>query len=138
VRDLIIGYTSGVFDILHVGHINILRNARSMCDRLIVGVTTDELLRSYKNREAVIPFEERIELVRSIRYVDVAVPQNNMDKLTMCKKLKASIMFVGDDWYNTERWNEYEKAFSAENIKIVYFPYTPNVSSTILRDKIAD
>lgn len=135
---MIIGYTSGVFDILHVGHINILRNARSMCDRLVVGVTTDELLRTYKKREAVIPFEERIELVRSVRYVDVAVPQSDMDKLTMCKKVKASVMFVGDDWYKTERWDEYEKTFAAENIKIIYFPYTPNVSSTILRDKIAD
>ncbi len=135
---MIIGYTSGVFDILHVGHINILRNARGMCDRLVVGVTTDELLRTYKNRESVIPFEERIELVRSIKYVDVAVPQSDMDKLTMCKKVKANVMFVGDDWYKTARWEEYEKSFAVEDIKIVYFPYTPNVSSTILREKLSD
>lgn len=134
---LIIGYTSGAFDLIHVGHLNVLRNARGMCDRLVVGVTTDELLRDCKGREAVIPFDERIELVRSIKYVDAAVPQRDMDKLAMCKKLDACIMFVGDDWYQTERWNEYEKAFAEENIKIIYFPYTKNVSSTVLREKLS-
>jgi len=128
---MIIGYTAGVFDLFHVGHLNLLKNAKGMCDKLVVGVTVDELV-AYKGKRAVIPFEDRIEIVRSIRYVDAAVPQYDMDKLTMCKKLGATVLFVGDDWYGTEKWTEYEKQFSAAGIKIVYFPYTRGVSSTKL------
>ncbi len=126
---MVIGYTTGVYDLFHVGHLNLLRNAKGMCDRLVVGVTVDELV-SYKGKQAVIPFEERIEMVRACRYVDAAVPQYDMDKLTACKKLGASYLFVGDDWYETEKWQEYEKEFAEEGIKIVYFPYTKEVSST--------
>ena len=132
---MIIGYTSGVYDLFHIGHLNVLKNAKSMCDRLVVGVTTDELA-LYKNKKPIIPYEERAEIVRSIRYVDAVVPQENMDKLTMCKKLKASVMFVGDDWYDTEKWNGFEEEFQKEGIQIVYFPYTKGTSSTILREKI--
>ena len=132
---MIIGYTTGVFDLFHVGHLNILKNAKGMCDKLIVGVTVDELV-SYKGKEALIPFEERMEIVRSCKYVDVAVPQYDMDKLTACKKLKADILFVGDDWYKTPKWEEYEKEFKEAGIKIVYFPYTQNVSSTKIRQML--
>ena len=134
-EDLIIGYTTGVYDMFHIGHLNLLKNAKGMCDRLVVGVTIDELV-SYKGKKAMIPFEERIEIVRSIKYVDAAVPQYDMDKLTACKKLGAKILFVGDDWYNTEKRNEYEKKFAKEGIKIVYFPYTKGISSTLLAKKI--
>ncbi len=126
---MVIGYTTGVYDLFHVGHLNLLRNAKGMCDRLIVGVTVDELV-GYKGKDAVIPFEDRIEMVRACRYVDAAVPQYDMDKLTACKKLGASYLFVGDDWYGTEKWEEYEKEFAEEGIQIVYFPYTKEVSST--------
>ena len=126
---MIIGYTAGVFDLFHIGHLNLLRNAKGMCDRLIVGVTTDELVR-YKGKTPVIPFTDRIEIIRGIRYVDAVVAQDNMDKLEMCKKLKANVMFVGDDWYKSEKWQEYERQFAEANIEIVYFPYTKNVSST--------
>ena len=132
---MIIGYTTGVYDLFHIGHLNLLKNAKSMCDRLVVGVTVDELV-EYKGKKAMIPFEERIEIVRSIKYVDAAVPQYDMDKLTACKKLKADIMFVGDDWYQTDKWNEYEKDFSKEGIKIVYFPYTKHISSTRIADSL--
>ena len=100
-----------------------------MCDKLIVGVTIDELV-AYKGKKSMIPFEDRIEIVRSCKYVDAAVPQYNMDKLSACKKLGASVLFVGDDWYGTEKWKEYEQVFEQEGIKIVYFPYTRGVSST--------
>lgn len=126
---MIIGYTSGVYDLFHIGHLNLLKNAKGMCDKLIVGVTVDELV-TYKGKHAIIPFEDRIEIVRNIKYVDAAVPQYDMDKMTMCKKLKANILFVGDDWYNSEKWNEYEKQFNEAGIEIVYFPYTKGVSST--------
>jgi len=126
---MIIGYTAGVFDLFHIGHLNLLRNAKGMCDRLIVGVSTDELVK-YKGKTPVIPFCDRIEIVRNLRCVDAVVAQEDMDKLNMCKKLKANIMFVGDDWYKSDRWQEYEEAFAKEGIKIVYFPYTKNISST--------
>ena len=126
---MIIGYTTGVYDLFHIGHLNLLKNAIGMCVKLIVGVTIDELV-TYKGKKAMIPFEDRIEIVRSIKYVDAAVPQYDMDKLTACKKLKANILFVGDDWYDTPKWQNYERQFNEAGIKIVYFPYTKGVSST--------
>lgn len=127
---MIIGYTSGVYDLFHIGHLNLLKNAKGMCDKLIVGVSTDDLVISYKGKQAMIPFEDRIEIIRSCKYVDAAIPQYDMDKLTICKKLGANIIFVGDDWYGTEKWINYEKEFYEAGIKIVYFPYTKGVSST--------
>lgn len=126
---MIIGYTAGVYDLFHIGHLNLLKNAKGMCDKLIVGVTVDNLV-AYKGKQAMIPFEDRIEIVRSIKYVDAAVPQYDMDKLTACKKLGATVLFVGDDWYGTEKWNKYEEEFAKAGIRIVYFPYTKGVSST--------
>ncbi|MBO4348836.1 MAG: adenylyltransferase/cytidyltransferase family protein [Candidatus Methanomethylophilaceae archaeon] len=128
---MIIGYTAGVYDLFHIGHLNLLKNAKGMCDKLVVGVTTDDLV-TYKGKRALIPFEDRIEIVRSIKYVDAAVPQYDMDKLTACKKLGAQILFVGDDWYGSEKWADYEKEFKENGIRIVYFPYTKGVSSTII------
>lgn len=128
---LVIGYTSGVYDLFHIGHLNLLKNAKGMCDKLVVGVTTDDLV-LYKGKRAVIPFEDRLEIVRSIKYVDAVIPQENMDKVTMCKKLKANILFVGDDWYATEKWERYEEELRNINVRIVYFPYTQGISSTII------
>ena len=129
---MIIGYTTGVYDLFHIGHLNLMKNAKGMCDKLIVGVTVDELV-AYKGKKAMIPFEDRIEIVRSIKYVDAAVPQYDMDKLTACKKLGAQMLFVGDDWYGTEKWQAYEREFAEAGIKIVYFPYTHGTSSTQIR-----
>ena len=128
-QNLIIGYTTGVFDLFHIGHLNLLKNAKSFCDRLIVGVTVDDLV-LYKGKRAVIPFVDRVEIVRSIKYVDAVVPQNDMNKLEMCLRLKANIFFIGDDWYGTNRFNSYEKELSSKGIKIIYFPYTKGISST--------
>ena len=101
-----IGYTTGVFDLFHIGHLNLLKNAKGLCDKLIVGVTSDELV-SYKGKKAVIPFEERMEIVRNIQYVDAVIPQESMDKMENWKKLKYDVMFVGDDWHNTPKWEEF-------------------------------
>ena len=109
-NNYIIGYTTGVYDLFHIGHLNLFKNAKGMCDKLIVGVTVDELV-SYKGKQAMIPFEDRIEIVRSCKYVDAAVPQYDMDKLTACKKLGATYLFVGDDWYGTDKWKQYEEEF---------------------------
>ena len=134
---MILGYTTGVFDLFHIGHLNMLKNAKGMCDKLIVGVTTDELV-SYKHKKAVIPFEERIEIVRSIECVDVAIPQRSMDKFEAWKKLKFDVMFVGDDWYATEKWEEYERQFTEVGVKIIYFPYTQGTSSTLINEVLTN
>jgi len=130
---MITGYTTGVFDLFHIGHLNLLRNAKALCDKLIVGVTTDELV-SYKYKRAVIPFNERIEIVRNIKYVDAAIPQESMDKFEAWKKLKYDVMFVGDDWYGNEKWEELEKQFKEVGVKIIYFPYTKGTSSTMINE----
>ena len=129
---MVVGYTTGVYDLFHIGHLNLFKNAKGLCDKLVVGVTVDELV-AYKGKQAMIPFEDRIEIVRSCKYVDAAVPQYNMDKLAACKKLGASVLFVGDDWYGTDKWKEYEQQFADAGIRIVYFPYTQGTSSTQIR-----
>lgn len=128
-----IGYAAGVFDLFHAGHVRLLRNAKALCDKLIVGVTVDELV-SYKGKSCVIGFEQRVEVVASCRYVDVVVPQYNLDKADAARKYKASVIFVGDDWYGTERWEEYERILSSIGCSVMYFPYTRNISSTLINE----
>lgn len=106
-----VGYTTGVFDMFHIGHLNILKRAKEQCDYLIVGVTTDELV-SYKNKQAVIPHNERMEIVEGIKYVNKVVSQENMDKMEAWKKYKFDVMFVGSDWQGIAKWNEFERQFA--------------------------
>jgi len=131
-----IGYTTGVYDMFHVGHLNILKRAKEQCDYLIVGVSTDELVESYKNKTPVIPFEDRIAIVESIKYVDEAVPQVSMDKFDAWEKYKYNVIFHGDDWKNSTLYNEIENKLKAVGVEFVYFPYTKKVSSTMLKEKI--
>lgn len=131
----VIGYTSGVFDLFHIGHLNLLRNVKGLCDKLIVGVTTDELV-AYKNKRAVIPFMERMEIVRSIQYVDAVVPQSDMDKFKMWERLKFDVMFVGDDWFKTDKWEKLEVQFNEVGVQIIYLPYTQGTSSTLINETL--
>lgn len=128
---MIIGYTTGVYDLFHIGHLNLLKNAKGLCDKLIVGVTVDDLVK-YKKKRAIIPFEDRLEIVRSIKYVDAAIPQDNIDKFAAWEKLKFDILFVGDDWYHSESWKDMEEKFKSVGVKVIYFPYTKGVSSTVI------
>ncbi len=128
-----VGYTTGVFDMFHIGHLNILKKAKEQCEHLIVGVTTDELV-SYKNRKAIIPHEERIAIIESIKYVDEVVSQESMDKMAAWEKYKFDVMFVGSDWKDTDKWNEFERQFRDVGVDIAYFPYTQGTSSTKLRE----
>lgn len=130
---MVVGYTSGVFDLFHIGHLNLLKNSKGLCDKLIVGVTTDELV-SYKNKKSVIKHAERMEIVRNIKHVDLVVPQYDMDKMKMWKRLQFDIMFVGDDWFESEKWESYDKQFKSVGVKIVYFPYTVGTSSTLINN----
>lgn len=132
----IIGYTTGVFDMFHVGHLNILRRAKEQCDYLIVGVSTDELCLNYKHKLPIIPYEERKAIVESVRYVDEVVPQSDRDKFGAWERLHFNRMFVGDDWKGSPLFSEIENRFKEVGVEIVYFPYTKGTSSSILREKI--
>ncbi len=131
-----IGYTTGVYDMFHIGHLNILKRAKAQCDYLIVGVTTDELCESRKNKRPIICQDDRVEIVEAIKYVDKVVLQDNMDKLEAVKKYGVDAVFVGSDWKGTPSWNEYEKAFAAVGCAVVYLDHTDGISSTILRERI--
>lgn len=131
-----VGYTSGVYDMFHIGHLNILERAKEQCEYLIVGVTTDELCYQRKKKEPIINQQDRIQIVRAIRYVDEAIFQSNMDKLDIIKKYNVEAVFVGSDWENTPAWNEYEREFKTVGCKVVYLKHTDGISSTILREKL--
>ncbi len=131
-----IGYTTGVFDMLHVGHLNILRRAKEQCNFLIVGVSTDELVKEYKGKTPIIPFSERLEMVAALQCVDMVVPQRDRDKFAAWKDYKFNVMFVGDDWKGNKLFLEVERRLNKEGVNVVYFPYTKNTSSTILREKL--
>ena len=134
---MIIGYTTGVFDLFHIGHLNILRRAKEQCDYLIVGVSTDELVEQYKHKRPVISFEERCEIVQAIRYVDEVVPQTDRDKFAAWERLRFHKMFVGDDWKGSPLFAELEERFEPQGVEIVYYPYTRETSSTFLKEALA-
>lgn len=134
---MIIGYTTGVFDMFHIGHLNILRRAKEKCDYLIVGVSTDEVVRSYKNKTPIIPYEERAAIVAAIKYVDEVVPQTTMDKVEYLKSRHFDVMFHGDEWKGTELYNHYEEEFAKLGARIEYLTHTDGISSSILREKIS-
>jgi len=134
---MIVGYTSGVYDLFHIGHLNILKNAKSMCDKLIVGVSTDELVFQYKQKNPVIKHNERMEIVSNIRHVDGVVAQETMNKLEMWEKLKFDVLVVGDDWQKTTKWDLIETDFKKKGVRVVYFPHTQGTSSTKI-NKILD
>lgn len=131
-----IGYTTGVFDMFHVGHLAILRRAKEQCDYLIVGVSSDELVEEYKKKTPVICLEDRMEIVGAIRYVDQVVVQENMDKYTAWEKYHYNVLFHGDDWKNTDMYKKEEKKLSNVGVDVVFLPHTPGVSTTILTEII--
>ena len=120
----------------HVGHLRLIKRAKELCEHLIVGVSTDELVQSYKNKTPIIPFENRMEIVEACKYVDEVVPQTTMDKLEALKNLKFDVMFHGDEWKGTPLYNKYEEEFAKVGAEIVYFAHTEGVSSTLLAKKV--
>ena len=131
-----IGYTTGVFDMFHIGHLNILRRAKEKCDFLIVGVSTDELVMDYKCKKPVIPFEERKAIVEAIKYVDRVVPQVNMNKYDAWKNLRFNAIFHGDDWKGSQLYNDIEEKLKVVGVDTVYLPHTNGISSTMLADML--
>lgn len=133
---MVIGYTTGVYDMFHIGHLNILKRAKEQCDFLIVGVSTDELVLKDKFKTPIIPFEDRCKIIEAIRYVDKVVPQYNKNKMEAWEKYKFHKMFVGSDWQGTDIWNDFEKQFAAVGVEIIYLTHTDGISSTLLRKKL--
>lgn len=136
-KDKVVGYTTGVFDLFHVGHLNILKRAKENCDWLIVGVSTDELVETYKNHAPVISYNERVEIVKAIRYVDEVVPQVSMDKVKAWHELHYNKLFHGNDWKGSLMYNEIEANLEKLGVEIVYFPYTQGTSSTKINNALS-
>lgn len=134
----IIGYTTGVFDLFHIGHLNLLEKAKANCDYLIVGVSTDEIVQEYKHKRPIIPFEERFRIVEAIKYVDKVVPQISMDKYLAWKELHFDVLFHGSDWKGTEMYNNIQKKLNSVGVDIVFFDYTQGTSSTELSKILHD
>lgn len=135
---MIIGYTTGVYDMFHIGHLNIIRCAKEQCDYLIVGVSTDELVRQEKNKVPVIPYEERAEIIGALKFVDQVVPQSDKNKFGAWKKYQFNKMFVGSDWKGTPQWNRFEEQFAPVGVEIIYLPHTDGISSTKLTSIIKE
>lgn len=131
-----IGYTTGVYDMFHIGHLNILKRAKEQCDYLIVGVSTDELVESYKHKTPIIPFEERMAIVEAIKYVDKVVAQESMDKFAAWEKLHFNAIFHGDDWKGSSMYDEIEKKLASVGVDMVFLPHTNGTSSTMLSEKL--
>ncbi len=136
MKKTIIGFTTGVFDMFHIGHLNLLKRAKENCDYLIVVVTTDEEVYRVKAKQPIIPFEERKRIVGAIKWVDKVVAENNVDKLVSYETYKFNRIFKGDDWKGSEKWKNYEREFKKLGVEVIYFPYTKHISSTKLREKI--
>ena len=130
-----IGYTTGVFDMFHIGHLNLLKRAKEQCEYLIVGVSTDEVVKTYKHKTPVIPFEERIAIVEAIRYVDKVMPQTSMDKMEAYKLVKFDAIFHGSDWKGSEMYNKIVDQFKEIGVDVVFLPHTDGISSTLIKEK---
>lgn len=131
-----IGYTTGVFDLFHIGHLNIIKKAKEKCEHLIVGVSSDEIVEGYKNTKPIIPLEERIEIVGAIKYVDQVVVQDNFDKISAWEKYKFNVHFHGNDWENSKEYNVILKEFEKRGVANVFFPYTKGTSTSRLKKHI--
>jgi glycerol-3-phosphate cytidylyltransferase len=131
-----IGYTTGVFDLFHVGHLNILKNAKSQCDYLIVGVSTDELVQDYKHKTPAISFHDRYQIVEAIKYVDKVVPQVTMNKMEAWKELHFDVFFHDDDWKSSSLYNGIEEQLKQVGCSIVFLPHTEGVSSSLIKEEI--
>lgn len=133
---MIIGYTQGTYDMFHIGHLNLLRNAKAQCDFLVVGVNSDELVKQYKSKSVIVPLAERMDIVGSIRYVDQVISCDSLDKMIAFEKVHFNRLFIGDDWKGNPRWEETGRIMKEVGVELVYLPHTQGTSSTMLRDKL--
>ena len=135
--DIIIGYTQGTYDMFHIGHLNLLQNAKRLCDILVVGVNSDELVKEYKQKSAIIPLEERMAIIQALRCVDKVIACETLDKKVAFENIHFKRLFIGDDWKGNERWAATELEMKSLGVEVVFLPYTKNTSSTLLREKLS-
>lgn len=133
-----LGYTQGVFDMFHIGHLNLLKNAKAHCDFLIVGVNSDELVQQYKNKKPLIGEEDRKTIVENIKAVDQAIIVHTLDKVIQWQNLHFDAIFIGGDWEGNARWRQTEEDLKKFKVDVCYLPHTPGISSTLLRPIKAD
>ena len=135
---MIVGYTQGTFDMFHIGHLNLLQNARGQCDFLIAGVNSDELVKSYKNKCTIVPLEERLAIIRALRCVDKVIACETLDKKIIWEHEHFQRLFIGDDWKGNPRWQATGEEMKKLGVDLIFLPYTKNTSSTMLREKLKD
>lgn len=135
---MVIGYTQGTFDMFHIGHLNLLKNAKAQCDFLVVGVNSDELVKQYKNKSVVVPLAERMAIVGAIKFVDRVVKCETLDKKIAFDAIRFQKIFIGDDWKGNPRWEETGRLMKSLGAELVYLPHTQGTSSTMLRNKLKD
>ena len=133
-----IGFTAGTFDMFHIGHLNLIKNAKARCDFLIVGVNSDELVKEYKNKSAIVCLAERMEIVRSLKYVDEVIRIDSLDKKISWNMKHYDILFIGNDWKGNPRWEATEEEMMQFGVRTVFLPYTSGTTSTILREKLIE
>lgn len=133
-----IGYTQGTFDLFHVGHLNLLNNAKKQCDYLIVGVNSDELVMKYKNKKTNINEKDRARIVNAIKGVDKVIITKTLDKLSIREKIKFDAIFIGDDWKNNERWKKTEEELEQYGVDVVFLPHTDGISTTKITQELKD
>ena len=133
---MIIGYTQGTYDMFHIGHLNLLRNAKALCDFLVVGVNSDDLVKQYKGKSVIVPLAERMDIIGSVRFVDQVISCDSLDKMIAFEKVHFNKLFIGDDWKGNSRWEETGRIMKEVGVELVYLPHTQGTSSTMLRDKL--
>lgn len=135
---MIIGYTQGTYDMFHIGHLNLIKNAKKLCDYLIVGVNSDALVETYKNKKTIIPIEERVAIIEELKSVDKVIICNTLDKIAIVKEMNIDKIFIGDDWKGNPRWEKTKQEMAKIGIEVVFLPHTDGTSSTMLREKLSD
>lgn len=138
VKKYKIGYTDGVFDLFHVGHLNMIQTANEYCEYLIVGVHGDDVVEEYKHRRPIINEEDRRRILASIKGVDRAEITRFRDKIKLWELYHFDVIFIGDDWKGTDRWNEFERVLGNIGVDVVYVPYTKGISTTEIRKQVAE
>lgn len=131
-----IGYTTGTFDLFHVGHLNIIREAKKQCDKLIVGVHSDEWVYHLKKKFPVINFEDRKTILEAIKYVDLVIKNETLDKISVWKEYGFDVVFSGDDYKGSELWKGFEEEYRKVGVDVVYIPYTKSISSSKIKEKL--
>lgn len=133
-----IGYTQGVFDMFHIGHLNLIKNAKKNCEFLIVGVNSDSLVESYKHLKPNINENDRATIINNIKGVDKTIIVDTLDKKEIYNTIKFDCIFIGDDWINDARWQKTVEEMREIGVDVVFLPYTKKISSTALRKKLGE